>query len=88
VGKVVLLQQRQGIHVGAQADRTRAAASAQGRNNARRRQPAMHRQPVAAQLARHQIGSAQFLEGKLRVGVNVTPNGRQSRREKGYQKES
>jgi len=77
VGKIVLLEQRQGVHVGAQTDRPRTTAFAQGRNDARTRQPAMDLQPVAAQLARHYIGSAQLIEGKLRVSVQVTPNRRQ-----------
>ena len=75
VGEIVLLQQRQRIHIGAKPYRPRTATLAQGRDNARPGQAAMDLQSVAGQLACHQIGGAPLIESELGVGVYVAPNG-------------
>ena len=77
VREFVLFEQRQRVHVGAQADRARAAALAQNADDAGLGQPAMHFQAVCGEFASDDVGGARFLEGKFGVRVDISADGDQ-----------
>ena len=73
--KFVFFMQRQGVHVGTQADGACAAALAQNADNTGSGQPAMNFNPVSDQLPSHDVGGSRFLEGQLGVGVDIVTDG-------------
>ncbi len=77
VGELVHLDQRQGIHVGAQADHARRGAGTHDADDAGAGDAAMHLDPVAFELARHQLGGPLLVEGEFRMRVDVAPESRQ-----------
>ena len=75
VGEVVLLVDRQRVHVGAQADRPLAGAGAQHPDHAGLADAAMGFDTEGFEALGHQRGGAVLLEGEFRVGVDVTADG-------------
>ena len=75
VGDVVLLRDRQRVHVGAERDRALAAAGAQGAHHAGAGDAAMHLDPELRELGGDEIRGAVFLEAQFRMGVQVVPPG-------------
>ena len=75
MGEVVLLVDRQRVHVGAQADRPLAGAGAQHPDHAGLADAAVGLDAEGLETVGHQRGGAVLLEGKLRVGVDVTADG-------------
>jgi len=77
VRELIEFGERQGIHVGAQADHFLRGAGAQHADHAGPGDATLHFQPVALQFARHEVGGAVFVEGQFRVGVDVAALRRQ-----------
>ncbi|OQA31888.1 MAG: hypothetical protein BWY57_02229 [Betaproteobacteria bacterium ADurb.Bin341] len=73
MGKIVVLLQRQGVHVGAQADHPPAATGTQNADHPGAGQTPVHFESITFQLSRHQVGSALFLKGQFRMGVYLAP---------------
>ena len=75
VRQVGRLLDRQGVHVGAQADGGLAVAVAQHADHAGLADAAMHLDAPFLQLLGHQVGRAVFLHADFRMGVDVAPYG-------------
>ncbi|MNI57383.1 hypothetical protein D3C73_1124400 [compost metagenome] len=71
MGEAVVLLHRQGIHVGAQAQATRAAASAQYADYAMTPDTAMHFVAPFFEFAGHQFGGQRGVCAQFRVLVDV-----------------
>ena len=69
------LQDRQRVHVGAQAHRGFAIAVAQHADHAGLADAAMHLDAPFLQLVGHQLRRAVFLQAKLRMGVDIAADG-------------
>jgi hypothetical protein len=74
VRQVGRLQDRQGIHVGAQADRVLAIAVAQDANDTGLSDAAMHLDAPLFKFLGDEVGGAVLLEPQFRVRVDVTAN--------------
>ena len=72
----VELIQRQGVHVGAQADGAIAAAALQPADDTGAGQTAVHFQPQALQMRRHDVGGAPLAECQFGMAVEIAANGR------------
>ena len=83
VGEVGLLLDRQRVHVGADADRARAGAAAQGADDARMRDPARDLDAPGGELLSHDVAGAVLLEAELRMGVDIAPPFREVVAERG-----
>jgi hypothetical protein len=70
-----LFVDRQGVHVGAQAEPLRAVADFQLAHHAGLPQPAAHCIAPLLQTLGHQIGSGEFFIRKLRVRVDTAAQG-------------
>jgi hypothetical protein len=79
VGYVVRLEDRQRIHVGAQADRDRAVAFAQHADNAGPADAAMHLDAERFELPGHDVGGAMLGKPDLGIGVEVAARGSEFR---------
>ena len=79
VREPVLLDDGQGVQIGAQADAARSAsfvvAIAQHAHHARARQATMHFQTQGLQVAGHHIAAAMLREGQFRMRVQVVAQG-------------
>ena len=73
--KGIALLHRQRIHVGAQADRARAAAGAQHPDDAGAPDPAMRFDAERLEPGGNELGGAVLGKGQLRVGVDVLAEG-------------
>ena len=67
------LNDRQGVHVGAQAHRTATVADAKRADEAGLADASVHLAAELFEFVRHQVGGAPFLETEFRVGMNVAP---------------
>ena len=85
VRKLVHLDQRQGIHVGAQADHALRGPGTQNADHPGSGDAAMHFEPVALQFACNDVGGAVLVEGQFRVRVNIAAQRRRTRRERAAQ---
>ncbi|MNN29482.1 hypothetical protein D3C81_1430860 [compost metagenome] len=65
------LLQRQGVHVGAQADGARAAAVADHPDKPGGAEAAMHFDAPRLEVARDHVGRALFFEAEFRMGVDI-----------------
>ncbi len=79
VRQVGRLQDRQRVHVGAQADRALAVAVAEHADHAGLADAAMHLDAPFLQLLGDQFGGAVLFQAELRVGVDVAADGGQFR---------
>ena len=73
--KLVVFLQRQGVHVGAQADGTPTAALAQDADDPGFGQATMDFEAIGGKLTRHDVGCPCLLEGQFGVGVDITAQG-------------
>ena len=64
---------RQGVHVGAQAEAFRAVAHFQLAHHAGLPEPPRHRVAPLLQTLRDEVGSGEFFIREFRVGVNTAP---------------
>ena len=74
VRKGIELIQRQGIHIGAQANRALALAALEHPDHARARNAPMHLDAPLPQQAGNDLRGAMLVEAKLRVRVDVAPD--------------
>jgi len=70
----VMLLHRQRIHIGTETDGFPATPCPQYTHYPGAGQAAVHLDPQPLQGIRDEIASPVFLEGKFRVGVNVSPD--------------
>ena len=73
ISDVVLLFDRQRVHVGAERDRALAASRAQSADHAGAGDAAMHLDPELLELRGDEIRGAMLLESQLRMGVQIMP---------------
>jgi hypothetical protein len=86
MAEAVDFQDRQRVHVGAQANRPRAAAGTQHADHAGAADAAMNLvEAKGIELGRHQARGAVFLEAQLRVGMDVLPPRRHLGMQRGEQ---
>ena len=75
IRNVVQLLDRQGVHVGAQADGAVAGAVAQHADHAGHAHAAMHLDPPGFELPGDDLGGAVFRHAKFGMGVEILPDG-------------
>src|SRR6266850_4580380 len=75
--EAVGLMDRQGVHIGPQADRARRIAGSQPADDPRLADTTIDLAAKLGELRRHHIGSALLLEAEFRMSVNVAPPARQ-----------
>jgi PPE-repeat protein len=71
------LLDRQGIHIGAKANRSGRGTGLQDADNTGFSYTAMHLDAIAFKRLRNTLGSPRLIEAKLGMGMNVTPKGGQ-----------
>ena len=74
MGELVELLQRQGVHIGPQADGTRAVAALDDADHPGLAQTTVHRDAPFGKFCSNHVGGAHFLKTKFGVGVQVAAN--------------